>query len=246
MPFESELTLLGLTKQEIRVYLYLLEHGDATPPQVARGAHLLRPNTYPVLESLKNKGLLEGVKLARRTAFRAKDPSSILRRADEQKRVLENVLPDLSALYKSQMNKPTVKFYYGLEEVRDVYLRTDGAEEILFVTSTDILYSTYPKHFTNYRKQLTESQVFVRDILTQEAGKAISRETRALMRGYYDARYLPRKYEDAPTSIRIWNNTLALATFDDPVTCTVIENQALVKTFKTMFEVMWSAAEKLN
>lgn len=246
MSLVEDLARSGLSKQESAVYLYLLEAGHASPPQVARGASMLRPNTYAVLTSLKNKGLVEAHHKGKRYLYSAKDPSALLHHMDDERQTMANILPDLVSLYKSQTNKPSIRFYYGMEEVRDMFLRTDDARELLFVTTADSLYATYPSIFKKYREELFHKQVFVRDILTQRSGTDIAQTTRAMMRGYYDARFLPRKIEDVPTSIRIWGDYVGLVTFDEPVTGTVIQSAALAKTFKTMFEVMWSAGERLS
>jgi sugar-specific transcriptional regulator TrmB len=246
MELAAQLRSAGLHKQEIDVYLYLLAQGESAPPAIARGAGLLRPNTYAVLGTLRDKGLIERHQMGKRFVYLAKDPAAILRRMDEQRDTLAATLPDLRALYKSQKNKPSVRFYYGMDEVKEMFSRTEKASEILFVATSAKLFDAYAAHFKRYRESLMQEQVFVRDILTQQSGISIAQATRTAMRGYYDARFLPHKYEDVPTSIRLWNNNVGLATFSEPVTGTVITNDDLAKTFKSMFETMWLAAEKLN
>ena len=59
MNLEEELKKAGLRKPEIVLYLYLLEKGISSAPELARGTGLLRANIYNVLQSLREKRLLE-------------------------------------------------------------------------------------------------------------------------------------------------------------------------------------------
>lgn len=44
MDFSEELKKLGLSKPEIAIYLYLLEQGLSSPPEIIRGTKILRAN----------------------------------------------------------------------------------------------------------------------------------------------------------------------------------------------------------
>jgi sugar-specific transcriptional regulator TrmB len=230
----------GLTKTEASVYLYVLRNGISKPPEIAHGLNLQRPNLYQVLTSLVAKGLLDRKTQGKRAVYLAKDPDALTQLVAERQRDVDRVVPDLRAL-ASAAEKPVVEFVSGIEQVKDLFFRIDGAKEIRFVISTDVLFENYPKQFAQYRKRLFDTGVFVRDILTQPSGVGIAQKTREEMRGYYEYRLFPKKYEDMPTSIRMWNDYVALVTFGEPAFATVLKDAALAKTFKVMFETMWSS-----
>ncbi len=241
---EKELSKAGLQKTEISVYLYLLEHGLATPAQIGKGISMLRPNTYAILKSLEEKNLIDKEPRGKRFVYHAKDPEAIILRLESQKQAMRILLPDLRALYKAQKNKPIVKFYYGADEVKEVFARTDGATEILFVITTESFFETHPEFFKKLRTKIFQEKIFVRDILTQQSGVNIAEKSRETMRGYYDFRLFPKKHSDLPTTIRIWNDTVALIMLEDPIMATVLQSAPLAQTFRVMFETMWSAGER--
>lgn len=111
-----------------------------------------------------------------------------------------------------------------------------------FILSTNILFETYPEVFLKYRKETIKKGVFVRDILTQASAVSISQNTKEAMGVYYEYRLFEQKYEDLPTSIRIWDDNVALISFETPAFGTVITNAALAKTFKIMFETIWKSS----
>lgn len=51
----------GLTKNELTVYLYLTKHGVRTANEISQGQKIPRTETYPLLSSLKNKGMIKMV-----------------------------------------------------------------------------------------------------------------------------------------------------------------------------------------
>ncbi len=131
-----------------------------------------------------------------------------------------------------------------MEQAKKVFSATDGAEEILFILATDKFFEESPTFFKKLRADFKKKDIFIRDIITQEASVSISEKTKETMGVHYDFRLFPKKYEDMPISIRIHNDTVALITFDDEVLCTVMTNKALAKTFRIIFETMWVASEK--
>lgn len=196
-----------------------------------------------ILQSLRDKGLIERQTKGKRYLYSAKDPETLMANLDNQKSTLTQMLPDLRALYKSQKNKPTVKFLYGIEEIKEQFLTPVASDEILFVAPTNTLFETYPSEFKKYRKKLAKDDVFVRDILTQESGIKIAQKTSKAMGVHYEYRLFEAKYEDLPTTIRIWENNVALVTFDENPFGTVITSEPLARTFKIMFETMWKAGK---
>lgn len=244
MDFSKELAKLGLSKPEIIIYLYLLEQGLSTPPEIIRSTKILRANAYLVLKSLSEKGLIDTQPKGKRKLYYAKSPDTLMQTLENRKNTLADMLPDLRALYKSQKNKPSIKFLYGLEEIKDLFTSTWGKEKVQYILSTNVLFETYPEAFDKYRKELKRKNIFVQDILTQKSAVSISEKTKEAMGIYYDYRLFEQKYEDMPTSIRIWDENIALVSFDEPAFGTVIQNEALAATFRVIFETLWKTSSK--
>lgn len=244
MDFAQELKNIGLNKSEISVYLYLLEHGVSSPAQIAKGVQAIRTNTYNVLQALRDKGLIVRQGHGKRFVYGANDPAALLERVEREKTVVERLLPDLRALYKKEKNKPSTKYYYGLEQIKEIFSQTDDAAEILFIISTEKLFAADPEFFKKLRQEFMKKNVFVRDILTRSAGVNIAKDTKEVMRGYYDYRFLPKKHLDLPTSIRIWKDHVALITLEEPFFGMVLTDQFMAQTFRVIFETLWQTGEK--
>jgi sugar-specific transcriptional regulator TrmB len=89
MDLANQLKQAGLNISEIKIYIYLLENGLSTPPKVSQGTFVARTNCYNVLQSLKEKGLIEEQLIRSRKAYLASDPESIVRSLQKKKEVIE-------------------------------------------------------------------------------------------------------------------------------------------------------------
>ena len=243
MDLTQELKNIGLNKSEIAVYLYLLEHGVSSPAEIANGVQSIRTNTYNVLQELRDKSLIARHTRGKRFVYAANDPAVLLERIEREKKAAEQLLPDLRALYKKEKNKPSTKYYYGLEQIKEIFSQTDDAKEILFIISTEKLFAADQEFFKKLRQELMQRNIFVRDILTQDAGAHVAKDTKEVMRGYYDYRFLPKKYHDLPTSIRIWGDHIALVTLEEPLFGMVLTDQFMAQTFRIIFETLWQSGE---
>lgn len=239
MQIQEQLIELGLRESEINVYLYLLKQGVSTPPQIAMGTGIARPNCYKILQSLKEKGLIEQQKKDKRKAYLASDPIALVQTLERRKQAMDKILPDLRALYTTQKNKPEIRFYDGFEQVKQIFEQTLSAKEILGIASTKKLFALSPKFFDKYRKEIKKRGISFKDIISYESGEKSGPRTKEDLGVFYEIKLLPAKYEDIPTDILIWDDNVALIVTDKPVFGTVLTNKHLAQTFRILFELSW-------
>lgn len=242
MDLRPNLKELGLHESESTVYLYLLEQGISTPPQIAKGTGIARTHCYGILRALQDSKLVEEQRHGKRKAYLAADPEALLRALARKREALERVLPDLRGLYTTRKNKPKLQFYDGAEQVQEIYLRTLEAKEVFAIGSTAYLEQLYPKFFPKYIRLVHERGILFHDILTyasQESGAADA--MRSVLKGMYDLRILPKEDGDLPTDILIWNDSIALIAIAEPIFGTILTSPPLATAFKTMFRVLQRA-----
>lgn len=239
MTTEQTLHDLGLHKSEITVYLFLLENGLSTPPQIARGTNIARTNCYNILESLETKDLIEEQIQGKRKAYLASDPGALLRSWERKKELVERALPDLRALYTTQKNKPKIRFYEGVDGIQEIYHQTLSAKKLHGISSTEQMRTLMPDFFDAYLLDLVRHKIVLRDLLSDASRKIVGPQTKKVLGDLYDMRYFPSGYEDFPTDMLIWDDHVALITFEEPIFGTVLTNATLARTFVILFETMW-------
>jgi HTH-type transcriptional regulator, sugar sensing transcriptional regulator len=236
----EQLKQSGLLESEIGVYLFLLEQGISSPPQIAKGTKIARPNLYPTLRTLKEKGLVNEQQSGKRCIYAAADPSVLVHRLESRAQAMKQVLPDLRALYSAQKNKPTVKFFEGAEQVKEIFYEMLEAKEVYGVASTKKLYDALGwEFFGSYILKMRERGIFLKDILTQDSIDTSAPNPITILKGMYDTRLLPKSIEHLPVDILVWDDKIALISTEQPIFGTLIQNPAIAQVMKIMFDLSW-------
>ena len=74
---QDVLEAIGLSKNESKVYLFLLRLGSSTATEITKESCVHRSNVYDALESLIKKGCVSYIKKMDRTYFAAANPENL-------------------------------------------------------------------------------------------------------------------------------------------------------------------------
>jgi sugar-specific transcriptional regulator TrmB len=246
MDIKKELKKIGLHESDIGVYMYLLENGLSYPAQISKGTEVSRTNTYNVLRRLEEKGLIEKQKKRNKKAYLAKNPESLFRTIERKKERAEKILPNLKAMYNKKKNKPTIRFYDGVEQVKDLFEQCLEADEIFAIGSTNNMHNLDPDFFDRWLRKLKEENIIINDVLTYASKESTEDQIKEELSKLHDVTYLPKKYEDVPTDILIWGDNIGVIHYDKPVFGTIITNEKLAQTFKILFKTLTEWAPEKN
>lgn len=235
----NELQHIGLHKNEALIYQYLLQHGLSTPPQIAKGTGIARTNCYNILRSLADEQLVTVQQHGKRKAYVANDPEALFQRVTERKEKIEELLPDLRAMYATHQNKPVIRFFDGFDAVKEIYYMTLSAQEVFGIGSTNELERQGEEFYTRWLKEVKKKNIVFHDILSHASGESAAPAMKDVLRGLYDYHLMDKKYDDFPTDILIWDDNIALLTFEEPIFGTVITSPTLTATFRILFDALW-------
>ena len=130
--YEEILIQNGFTLKEAKVYLSILEIGEATMSMIARKSKLERPTVYDVVKDLQQKGLAFITEKKGMKYVSALSPMVLLDRFKNSFNKAESILPDLLEMaYKSPL-KPRIKFYEGMDGIKEILKEYSHAEEDVY------------------------------------------------------------------------------------------------------------------
>jgi sugar-specific transcriptional regulator TrmB len=246
---EEKLEKLGLSEKETKVYLAVLELGGDSVQNVAKKAGVHRATTYLCLDKLEELGLIITEKKGKKIIYAGQYPEKLLTNIiDEQaglkKREVEimSILPELKAVFNYSQDKPRVKFFEGLNGLKEVYLDT-----VLSDTEDIKAFISMEKMNPDLHKWLRETYVPIRkekkikamviapdDVVSkkyQEKDKIRLRETKLV-----DSKKYPFSIE-----INIYGqNKVALMSYDKrEMFGVIIESEEVHKTMKFIFQLVW-------
>ena len=96
---------IGLSVTESKVYLALLELGNALAGEITKKSQINRTNVYDALERLIEKGLVTYVISANRKVFEPVNPERLKEILEEKQANFNTLLPELELKYKEHKSE---------------------------------------------------------------------------------------------------------------------------------------------
>src|SRR3990167_5835932 len=119
---EETLAKIGLSQNEIKVYLTLNEQGSMKAGRIAKMAKMDRSSAYNAIQMLLDKGFVSYVLIGKVKWFQATGPNRILEYVKEQEDDVQSILPELQERHKRKKIEGQVRLFKGIKGVKSVFL----------------------------------------------------------------------------------------------------------------------------
>lgn len=242
---QTQLTRLGFSEHEAKIYLVLLELGLSSTGPIIKKTGLHRNIVYETLNKLVSKKLAgesnqRGVK-----HFKVLNPERILSDTENKFNIAKGLLPQLLNL--KQKEKVEVVVYEGLSGFQTAlknavdYIKPGhpnlvmgaGGKRFYQAMGDDIKY--YDN--TRVKKRIVSKMIAVESQRKEFAGPKTSR--RLLM----EFRYLPDDLLN-PSGTVIFDNRVLLQIYSDTPMVIEINSKEVAKSYRNYFNLLWKIAKK--
>jgi len=248
---QKQLIELGFQEKEASVFLSLLELGPSTATEIARKAGINRTTSYDILESLSSRGLISLIPEAKIQKYAAQDPKKVIdflenkvRNTKKQLEKATSLLPELMSVYNTK-EKPRVKFYEGIEEMKEAFEDTLTAKtEILaYAVGEDMYKALSEKYFNDYFKKRVAKNISVRVIAPDDEGtkKVIENDAEELR----TTLLVPKETFYFSVETNIYNNKVLLISWREKF-AVLVESAQIADSQRKMFELAWMGAKSIN
>ncbi len=244
MAIIDELKEFGLDGKKARVYLALLELGQAKAHEIAHKAGVTRPSAYDILEKLAKEGLVGTYEKHKVRYYIASDPGKIKRNLLEKERAFDNILPELKSIYNSLRAKPKISFYEGLEGVKTVFEDTLTAKNktLRGILSTEDLFKIPgKKYMDDYVDRRIRLGYHLRVIRSKP--KEITNVWLPGQIEHRDVRYPPENMIFEMTTY-VYDNKVGLISSQKENFGMIIESQDYASNMGYLFEALWQISSK--
>lgn len=240
----SALEELGLSKNEISVYLALLESGSVTVGPVIKKTNLYKAPVYESLQRLLEKGLATYIVRGGRKHFEAKDPETLLEIIEARKSMIDAIIPELKEKEREGKIKQEAAIYEGQKAVKSIFediVRTlkPGEEHVVFGISTASL--PFRKYFNNVYKRMRDKGIKTRQLFSEGGGYFEDFLNVPLT----EIRTMPKEYF-TPAAVNVYGDKTAIILWSENPTAFVVENKHYTASFKNYFEMLWKIAKKAS
>lgn len=243
----TELTKLGLSDEEAKVYLACLEVNGGAVSVIARKAGVHRVSCYHTLENLLEKKLLSQYNRNGVKCFAPEPPERLQELMLEKANIAKALIPDLKALLSPHGFRPKIRFYEGQEGVERVFTESLATKkEILGYTNLKNVLEFFPDFFRKYTHERLRKGIKTRYLSpnTVDSVHAI------------DA-FLPKKFDPNlieillvnrdqfpfTNEILIFGNTVGIVSLkQDELLGLLVESATFAQTMKAVFDLAWLGA----
>lgn len=236
---------VGLSEKEAKVYLTLLEMGEAIPSTISRRSLIKRPTVYVTLEILMEKGLVSRVKKGNILFYRALSPEAVLEKQSKKLEMLKGSLPELLNLKQKYEVTPQMSVFEGVEgiiQIMEDSLTTNG--EILCWSNADLAVNTVlAEYHPEYLKKKIQRKIQSKCLfLYDKVGLNFKKNSVKELREVY---LIPKDKYPFENEINIYDDKMSIISHSDAVGV-IIQNKAIANTQRSIFNFAFEYAKILE
>lgn len=245
----SLLSELGLSHVEARVYLASLELGSQPASIIAKKAALKRGQTYNILETLKEKGIVQEFIKGNVRSFTSRSPATLLsvlsareQQIAVQKQKLLQALPLLNKLQNPMIIQPKVRFFQGVEGLKEVYNDTIRVAKRPIYALCDFEHA-FPESqnkelhdwMWTYTDRRAKQGIWYMGIINKSKDSDLAFKRRVkqkrkmkMLKGVY-----------LPVELNVYGDKVALISTKDDMVGVIIEDKPIAEMLRNFHQAMW-------
>lgn len=243
MDVKSALESVGLSGNEVKVYLALLDLGSALAGEITKKSGVNRTNVYDTLNRLTERGLVSYVIKANRKYFEAANPDRLIKYLDEKEQEIKNKKDLIASILQELENKrklsrePQESTIYksrkGLKSVAEEVLNT---RKPIFIFGAE---GKFVELFTHYAEQwhMKRGQLNIPlKIIFNERLREIKSKSSFPK---CQMRFNTNIYE-TPATTWIFGDKIAIIVWSEQPLITLIRSKEVAESYKQFFNIMWN------
>ena len=237
---EKVLEELGLSTNESKVYLALLDIGATTAGKITDASKIHRTSVYDALERLIKKGLVSFIVKDETKFFEATHPKNLMSVLEEKKNLLNQFMPQLELSRKMAESKGDACIFQGLKAAKDMM------DHMLDLNDTILVYGVAKEapmlagaFLQDFHKRRIAKKVQFDHIYNTDA------EERAKWLNtlpHTRAKVLPKEF-DSPVATNICGDELILIMWQRDAIVIQIKNKQIADAYRNYFNLLWELAK---
>lgn len=240
----------GLTGNEAKIYLTLLNLKEAGATKISEKAGLFRTLCYDILTKLVEKGLVSYVKIEGKRIYKPGSPTRLLELIKEKENETNLLIPELNSLFQMPQEEISVEQYEGINGMKAVtedmfnYGLTGKTKQFYFLGATGESMKFFDVYLARIIKQVKEAKLLQKidfrgiwssNLKTDRIIKMIGKPE--------NHRFLPEGFAST-TPVFIYGDKVVINGGISKQFVVVIKNKETADSFRYYFEFMWKTAKK--
>lgn len=233
----AKLEKIGLNLNEAKIYLALLELGQAQAGDISKKSQINRTTVYDSLERLIQNGLVTFVISANKKIFKPVAPKKLLNQIEEKENAVKEILPELESLFVQSKEKEETDIYKGRKGIKSILDDILHSKEYVAFGSSGKFLEIMQHDFIIFQKRKKELKISSRIILSES-----SRKSETVKVSYAKFRFIADEFS-APTTTFVFRDRIAIIVWGETPVATLIKSKEVAKSYNNYFELLWKIAK---
>jgi sugar-specific transcriptional regulator TrmB len=237
----TQLSKIGLTPGEIKVYLALVRYGSQSKSPLARKADISSSKVYEIIGKLIKKGLASSFLKNNVTYYNASNPIFLKKYIEEkekelqeEKEIVNKLIPGLNKIKESSEEKISFELQEGWEGTQNAIMEgIENAPENSTVYGIGIQFPR-TEFINRFHQERLKKNIRLKIILAEPADKKQNYKNA-------DIKFMP---EISEVGMGIYPDRVLIQALDNPPLNLTMKHPRIVGSFKKIYESLWKIAKK--
>lgn len=243
---QKDLKELGLTDNESKIYIFLLENGETTTGAIIKETKIANSRVYESLNSLITKGLVNYNIQKDGKHFQATDPQVLAEKEEERMKKVESLVPQLSKLKNNKKKQTLSAVYEGYDGFKTAFKKIiddcpeSGTIHILGFSEQQSKTESLRTFLANMNLRSAEKKQKLKIILDKSVKNTLGKDREK--EKYTEVKYMPDGYI-SPGAIDVFGDYVYIFLWEERPYVFMIKNKQVAESFKHYFEFLWKIAK---
>lgn len=241
---KDRLKKLGLTENEAKVYLALIEAGSTNAGIIIKKTKSHRNIVYDNLERLIEKGLVCFVTIKNIKHFEATSSKELKewierKKADilNKEKIVNKILPAIDKLRNSGKQSQEVKVFKGKKGLKTILEEMTNTKDKIIVFGTGWgLKLTMGSYYEQWHLKLRQNKVKAKILLPFNK--------KGLFLRPFIVKYLPEK-KIIPSTIAVYEDKVLNLVWGEEPIAVLFTSEKVSESYKRYFEMLWNLAKNV-
>ena len=238
---EENLSKLGFSPSEIRIYLHLIRAGSSYPNKISSETKINRTNVYEALGRLVSKGVVSFIIKNKIKWYESKSPDYIMSLVNEKEQEINGLKMELSEnvelLKKLKTDKKPLEaaIFSGKKGLRMVFDEIIKERKPISLIAAELQFkSLFGPYFELWHKDRISKQIRQRSIFPKKFKGRL--ENRKLLQ----YKFVDDKYTSPTTTIIYGDKCVFIKWSKEPIAIS-INNNEVAKSHLNYFNILWNS-----
>ncbi len=233
---------IGLSKNESKIYSFLLSSGTSSAGEIIDRTKTHRRNTYDALSRLIDKGLVSETVQENKRHYEATNPEYLVSLLQEKVDVAQQELPSLMSMYGRSKSRQQVKVFQGVSGMRACWEDMVRNADYLYLLGGTGLQYEYLKFYTpKWVNALNNKKIDVKVLWNSDAKHL----DYFLKEWDTKSKKLPSNFI-TKTQIFLYSNKSAIIIWSKEPLAILIESTEINEGFRKYFQFLWRISRRMS